>query len=256
MRKVVLSMVLVALVAGTAWAERVRRDPILIRSDLDFTPENGVVGGWGVFGDPYVISGVKIDAAGEDYGILISGTIRPVVVRDVEVMGARTVGIKVQSAKNVTIENVRVRGCATGISVFLGTKIAVDQVRIEECPDGVRVAFSSGVELSRLRVSRARVGVWFAGTTDSLLVGSVIEECDIGVQVELRSEGIVVAQNAFRGCRMPARTEGGAAWDDGARGNYWQGFVAPDKDGDGILDTPYKVGQDEDRFPLASPPAL
>lgn len=256
MRKIVLLTVLVALVAGTAWAERVRRGPILIRSDLDFTPENGVVGGWGVFGDPYVISGVKIDAAGDDYGILISGTIRPVVIRDVEVMGARTVGIKVQSAKHVTIENVWVRGCATGISVFLGTKVAVDQARVEECPDGVRVAFSSGVDLSRLWVSRARIGVWFAGTTGSLLVGSVIEGCDIGAQVELRSEGIVVAQNAFLGCRIPARTEGGVAWDDGARGNFWHGYVAPDKDGDGILDTPYKVGSDEDRFPLAAPPKL
>lgn len=256
MRKVVLLAVLVAFVAGTAWAERVRRGPILIRSDLDFTPENGVVGGWGVFGDPYVISGVKIDAAGDDYGILISGTIRPVVIRDVEVMGARTAGIKVQSAKNVTIEDVWVRGCATGISLFLATKVAVDRARVEECPDGVRVAFSSGVDLSRLGVSRAKVGVWFAGTTGSLLVGSVIEACDIGVTVELRSERIVVAQNAFLRCRIPARTEGGAAWDDGARGNYWEGFAAPDKDGDGILDTPYKVDTGEDRFPLAAPPKL
>jgi nitrous oxidase accessory protein NosD len=256
MRKVVLLTVLVALAAGTAWAERVRRGPILIRSDLDFTPENGVVGGWGIFGDPYVISGFTIDAGGDDYGILISGTIRPVVIRDVEVMGARTAGIKIQSARHVTIENVWVRGCGAGISVFLGTKIVVDNGRIEECLDGVRVAFSSGVELSRLRVSRSKVGVWFGGTTGSLLVGSVIEGCDIGVQVELRSEGIVVAQNAFLGCRIPARSEGGAAWDDGLRGNYWQGFVAPDKDGNGILDVLYPVGQDEDRFPLASPPKL
>jgi nitrous oxidase accessory protein NosD len=254
MRKVVLLTALVALVATTAWAERVRRGPILIRSDRDFTPENGVVGGWGIFGDPFVISGFTIDAGGDDHGILISGTIRPVVIRDVEVLGARAAGITVQNARHVTIEHVRVRGSGTGISVFMGTKIAVDSSRIEECLDGVRVTFSSEVELSRLRVSRSKIGVWFTGTARSLLVGSVIEGCDIGVQVELQSEGIVVAHNAFLGCRVPARTEGGAAWDDGARGNYWQGFVAPDRDGDGILDKPHPVGQDEDRFPLASPP--
>lgn len=255
MRKTVLLTLLLVLVAGTAWAERVRRGPIVITSDLDFTPENGVLSGWGIFGAPYVISGFQIDAAGEDYGILISGTVRPVVVRDVEVLGARTAGIKVQSAKHVTVQNVWVRGCATGISVFLSAKVAVSQARVEECPDGVRVLFSSAVDLQHLRLDRCRTGAWFTASTGSFLVGSVVQRCDVGVVVELRCEGIVVAQNAFRACRIPAQSEGGAAWDDGAQGNYWEGFIAPDKNGDGILDLPYRVNREEaDRFPLASPP--
>lgn len=255
MRKVVLLIVGLALVAGTAWAQLVRRGPIIITSDWDFTPENGVTGGWGIFGDPYVISGYQIDAGGEDYGILIAATRRPVVIRDVEVLGARGAGIKVQSAKHVTIEDVRVRGCGVGISVFLSTKVAVSRARVEECPDGVKLLFSSGVDLYGLRVERCRTGVWLAGTTGSLLVGSRVERCDTGVLVELRCEGIVVAQNAFLGCRVPARSEGGAAWDDGSRGNYWEGFLAPDRNGDGILDLPYTVSfGEEDRFPLASPP--
>ncbi|MDD5453548.1 MAG: NosD domain-containing protein [Candidatus Bipolaricaulis sp.] len=255
MRKTVLSLMLLVLVATTAWAELVRRGPILITSDQDFTPENGVVGGWGVFGDPYIISGVRIDAEGDDYGILISGTIRPVLIRDVEVLGARTAGIKVQSARNVTIEDVRVRGCAAGISAFLSTEVIVSRAWLEECADGVRLVFSSGVDLYDLHVSRCRTGVWFAGTMESLFAGSVIEACDLGVVVELGCEGIVVAQNAFLGCRLPARSDGGAAWDDGVRGNYWEGFISPDEDGDGILDKPYPVGpEEEDRFPLASWP--
>ena len=255
MRKAVLLMVLLVSVATAAWSEPVRRGPILISSDKDFTPENGVVGGWGIFGDPYVISGFQIDAGGEDYGILISGTMRPVVVRDVEVLGARVAGIKVQSAQHVAIESVWVRGCAVGISVFLSTKVSVSRARVEECPDGVKIFFSSAVDLYDLRVSRCRTGVWFAATAGSLLVGSVLDRCETGVVVELRSEGIVVAQNAFLGCRIPARSEGGAAWDDGARGNYWEGFSAPDGDADGILDQPYAISRsEEDRFPLAAPP--
>lgn len=255
MRKTVLLTLLLVLVAGTAWAELVRRGPIVITSDLDFTPENGVVSGWGIFGDPYVISGFQIDAGGGDYGILISGTIRPVVIRDVEVLGARTAGIKVQSAKHVTVQDVWVRGCATGISVFLSTKVSVSQARVEECLDGLRILFSSAVDLHYLHVDRCRTGLWFTGTTGSFLVGSVVQRCDVGVVVELRCEGIVVAQNAFLACRIPAQSEGGVAWDDGARGNYWEGFIAPDNDGDGVLDLPYRVNVEEgDRFPLALPP--
>lgn len=257
MRKAALLMVLVLAGASAVWAEPVRRGPILINSDQDFTPENRVIGGWGIFGDPYIISGFQIDAGGDDYGILISGTIRPVIIRDVEVLGARVAAIKVQSAKNVAVEDAWVRGSAVGISVFLSTKVQVSRVRVEECPDGVKILFSSGVDLFNVRVSRCRTGVWFAATTGSLLAGSLLDRCDTGVVVELRSEGIVVAQNAFLGCRHPARSEGGAVWDDGLRGNYWEGFGAPDKDGDGILDLPYMIGPDEgDRFPLASPPEL
>ncbi len=256
MRKPALLVVVLLLAATVASAGPLRRGPILITSDQDFTPENGVVGGWGIFGDPYVISGFQIDAGGEDYGILISGTMRPVVVRDVEVLGARVAGIKVQSAKHVTIEGVWVRGSGVGISVFLSTKVTVSRARVEECPDGVKIFFSSAVDLYNLQVSRCRTGVWFAATAGSLLAGSTLDRCDTGVLVELRSEGIVVAQNAFLSCRVPARSEGGAAWDDGRHGNYWEGFVAPDNDGDGILDKPYAVGPTEvDRFPLASPPA-
>lgn len=256
MRKFLVWAVLATLLGTAARAERLPRAPILIRSDADFTAENGVVGGLGIFGDPYVISGVRIDAKGQDYGILILGTRRAVVIRDVEILGASFAGINIQSAKNVRIEQSWVRGCSTGISVSLGEGISVDQTRIEECPEGVRVLFSSGVELSRLVVAKANVGVRFLGARDSLLVGSAIRECDLGVSLEVRSEGNTVAQNAFLSCRIPARSEGGNAWDDGARGNYWEGFVAPDRNGDGILDISYRVGLDEDRFPLALPPPL
>lgn len=256
MRRSVVLVVLLTLAAMVAWAGPVRRGPILINSDQEFTPENGVAGGWGIFGDPYVIAGFQIDAGGADYGILISGTMRPVVIRDVEVLGARVAGIKVQSARHVTIENVWIRGCAVGISVFLSTKVVVSRARVEECPDGVKALFSSAVELYDLWVSRCRTGVWFAGMTDSLLAGSVIDRCETGVVVELRSDGIVVAQNAFLRCLVAARSEGGVAWDDGARGNYWEGLVGGDRDGDGVLDEPYAVSRsEEDRFPLASPPA-
>ncbi|MCR4392582.1 MAG: right-handed parallel beta-helix repeat-containing protein [Candidatus Acetothermia bacterium] len=248
-------MVALAVVVGTAaLAERVPHEPIVIRSDADFTPENGVVGGLGLATNPYVIAGFRIDAAGTDYGILISGTTAPFVIRDVEIQGAQVAGIKIQSAKSGTVADVWVRGCLVGVSLFQSQNIRVLGTRIDECPDAVRAFFSSDVVLSGLTIARARVGVWFGGTTASRLVDSVIMECDLGALFELGSEGNMVAGNAFFACRIPAKSEGGNRWDDGARGNFWQGFSAPDENGDGILDRPYRVGLDEDRFPLASPP--
>ena len=254
MKKAFLLCVL--LILGGAWAlgEKLVHDPIVILSNEDFTPENGVVGGSGLPGDPYVIAGWKIDDVGAPFGILIQGTTVPFVIRNVEVCGAKIAGIKILAAKNGRVEDSLVQGSTTGIMVFMGENVHVASTTVRECEDGVRVLFSSGVHFTEITVADCQVGIWFTGTTASTLEGSRIEGCDLGTKLELGSEGNLIAGNAFLGCRIPAYAEEGNSWDDGARGNYWEGFQAPDGDGDGILDSPYSVGLDEDRFPLASPP--
>jgi parallel beta-helix repeat protein len=42
----------------------------------------------------------------------------------------------------------------------------------------------------------------------------------------------------------------GCAWDDGSEGNYWTAYQGQDNDQDGIGDTPYSFGDEQDRHPL------
>ncbi len=242
------------LVVVGAWAAGQARGPIVIRSDADFTEENGVVGGLGIFGQPYVIAGWKIDAGGEPYGVLIQGTQRPVVIRDVEIQSATVAGVQVQNAKNVTVERVRVKGSAVGVGIIMGQGVQVREVYVEECLDGMRTMFSTGLEIAKVHILRAKVGVWLFSVKNTLLVGSIVEDCELGILVEMYVEEVTIAGNAILRCRIPARSDGGAAWDDGAHGNFWDGFVAPDRNGDGIYDWPFLIGRDEDRFPLVAPP--
>ena len=255
MKKILLAFGLVAILALGAMADRVEHPPIVIRSDSDFTYDNGVVDGSGLPDDPYVIAGWKIDEVGEPFGILIQGTSVPVVIRDVEICGAKVAGIKILSARNVRIEGCLVQGSSLGIDVFLSENVRIEDTTVRECEDALHVYFSSGVELTDLAISESVVGAWFIGTQGALFTSSTFRECDLGVKLELGSEGNYIYGNAFVGCRIPAVSEGGNYWDDGARGNYWEGFSAPDEDGDGILDQPYLIGPDEDRFPLAAPPS-
>ena len=255
MNKVLLACALVAILAPWALADRVEHPPIVITSDSEFTYENGVVAGSGLPSDPYVIAGWKIDQVGEPFGILIQGTTVPFVIRDVEICGAKVAGIKILNARNGRIEDCLVEGSGLGIDIFMSENVRVANTTVRECEDAIHVYFSSGVELSGLSVSESIVGIWFTGIQGAVLTSSVIRECDLGVKLELESEDNHIYGNAFLACRIPAVSEGGNYWDDGSRGNYWEGFSAPDEDGDGILDQPYSIGLDEDRFPLAEPPA-
>ena len=49
-------------------------DPIRINSDDEFTGANGVSGGSGIDGDPYIIDGWEIDGTGEGYCLFIANT--------------------------------------------------------------------------------------------------------------------------------------------------------------------------------------
>lgn len=59
-------------------------DPIYIGSNAAFTPANGVTGGTGTPGDPYIIEGWEIDATNE-IGIRIRNTDMPFIIRDVAI---------------------------------------------------------------------------------------------------------------------------------------------------------------------------
>ena len=256
MRKMVWVALIVLLCGGVAFP-REARGPIRILSDLDFTPENGVVAGNGTPDDPFVIAGWTIDASDADFAVQIRGVTRPFVIRDLEITGARVAGIKVETTRNGRIRDVLIKGAPTGILISLSRDIWVEGAKIVDCTDSVRLLFSRAIRLASLWLERATVAVWFTGTTGSELRDSFVS-ADLGVLLELGASGNLIVGNGFF-CRVPVRSGGGNAWDDGTRGNYWSGFSAPDADGDGILDHPFPVNSDEvDRFPLAAfvPPTL
>ena len=76
--------------------------------------------------------------------------------------------------------------------------------------------------------------------------------------MNLGSKANQVAGNAFVDNLHHAHTDDPNAWDDGAEGNYWEGYKAIDADEDGIWDSPYMITSDgdQDNFPLVAHPLL
>ncbi len=113
----------VALMVGAA----AERGPIAILSDADFTAANGVIGGAGTPGDPYLIVGWEIRvSSGDLYGIRIEDTTASFVVRGCRVSGA-----------------MDPRGAAIALTNVVGG--VVEDCTISDSINGIRIATSRDV---------------------------------------------------------------------------------------------------------------
>lgn len=250
MRTVFLVGVWMALALGGS-AQVLTHPPLVLRGEEEL---GRVAQGRGTAAEPYVIENLRIDAAGEPFGLFIANVSRPLVLKNIEIYGASMAALRLQNVRLVRMENLLLHGSETGLFISGSEKVVVQNVVIRECHDGIRVMFSRELQFAQIRVTKATTGVWFHGVEGSSFLNSEIAECGLGILLELGSVQNVVAGNAFLKNHIHARSEGKNAFDDGQRGNFWEGFEAEDKDGDGILDVPYFVGPDSDRFPLAAPP--
>lgn len=241
MRLVVLGIVALAVLG---WAESPIRGPIHINSVEDLL---GLASGFGTVASPFVLEELRVDAAGEPFGILIANVHAPLVIRNIEVYGATVAAIRLQNVQNLHIENAVVYGSLTGVLLSGSKDVALRNITVKNCADGIRVMFSEGVVIEGVSVAKAEVGIWFQGVRLSRVMNSVIAECSLGLLFELESRGNVVARNSFLKNRIHAQSDGGNQFDDGECGNFWEGFVA--KEGEA-----YVIGADFDRFPLLSPP--
>ncbi len=116
MRKAI-GLLLVFCVFGLAQG----RGPILIRSDLDFTGENGVIAGSGTPQDPYLIAGWTITASKDiPYGIYVENTTKPFVIRGCVVIGAQDpkgAAVALVNVQNGVVEDCVIRDSLNGIVI-------------------------------------------------------------------------------------------------------------------------------------------
>jgi outer membrane protein assembly factor BamB len=110
--------------------------PITINTDADWTAVNGVTGGSGTAGSPYVISCWSITATtSAGNGITVASAVNAAyVIREVAVSaqaGATGTGISVagSAASTATVEQTTVSGFATGIQASSSGPVVVDSNR-------------------------------------------------------------------------------------------------------------------------------
>ncbi len=124
-RAIAILLVGAAFAVGTA----AERGPIVIVGDASFTPENGVIGGAGTPGDPYLIVGWQIRVpSGSLYGIRIEDTTASFIVRGCTVSGAmdpRGAAIYLANTSGGIIEACMVSDSINGIIISTSWDLTV-----------------------------------------------------------------------------------------------------------------------------------
>ncbi len=122
-----IGVLLVGLVFAMGAAAE--RGPIVILSDAGFTAENGVIGGTGTPGDPYLVVGWQVRvSSGDLYGIRIEGTTASFVVRGCMVTGAmdtRGAAIYLANTSGGTVEDCTVTDSINGMLIRTSRDITV-----------------------------------------------------------------------------------------------------------------------------------
>ncbi len=127
-----LAMIMVlALVPARATNPQLHA-PILIRSNGDFTADNGIKGGNGTATDPYIIEGWDIATSARVPGIMISNTDAYFVILNVYIHTVRPsyldypgYGINMTNVSNGAVEDSTITVCCWSITLDSSSKITV-----------------------------------------------------------------------------------------------------------------------------------
>jgi parallel beta-helix repeat protein len=247
------------LVAATAIAgNRVPHGPIAITNDHEFTAQNGVCSGSGATDDPYVIENWIIDAGGHDYGILIRGTTRAFVIRNVEISGAAKSAIYFSYVKHGKIMDSTLKGNWTGITLSFSSLIRISGNVLASNGDGLRLYFSSRNQVLENEFSQHDTALWFDASNENTVLRNIFKDGYTGAYLTLGSTENVLAGNAFVDNIRHAYADAVNQWDENQRGNYWCGFRAIDAEGDGIWDVAYAIEGEgnHDGYPLCTHPQV
>jgi parallel beta-helix repeat protein len=128
--------------------------PIVISSNADFTPANGVTGGSGSWDSPYVIEGWEIDASTAT-GVSISNTDAHFIINNSYIHSGGTVfrGIEFSSVQNGAIDRSVISDNLEGVSISSSTKVNMTSNKVYgNAGNGVYITSSQNVRIASNQV--------------------------------------------------------------------------------------------------------
>ncbi|UCD96068.1 MAG: right-handed parallel beta-helix repeat-containing protein, partial [Candidatus Bathyarchaeota archaeon] len=195
-------------------------------------------------------------------------------------------GVEIYGADNCTVVDNLLNHTAHQIRVDMsrGTKVLGNVVTAPRDPYpqsayGIRVENSVDCLVERNSVSNNIGGIHLENATRCVVTGNYVFQNGQGIRLyspcqDNRIRGNIVFNNSYDGMieAMPGNQTlvgnlffhnnfinnsepfvykvEGCIWDNGDEGNYWTAYQGTDLNNDGVGDSPYHVGLEQDNYPL------
>ncbi|OLS17097.1 MAG: hypothetical protein HeimC2_36890 [Candidatus Heimdallarchaeota archaeon LC_2] len=229
-------------------------DPIIIIKDSDFTSLG--LTGTGILEDPFLIEGLKIVNSNSNLISVINTTAYFIIINNfLDSKNSQNSAIHISSTANGIIKNNIIKNSETGINIASSDKIVIIQNSVEESSVmAIHIENSNGNTLSLNDISENGIGISFERSSRNILANNNLRKNnEYGVKLNFDSFNNTVAWNNFVENNLESNSQ---ALDDGSSnvfvGNYWNEWISPDEDSNGIVDQVYNIdGQSDnvDEFP-------
>lgn len=212
------------------------REPIIINSGKDLTPENGTNGGNGTKDDPYIISGWDIHGVGYGHGIYIGNTTDYIIIQGNSIKS-------VNGGTNKYFEN-------GGISLFNVQNVMIkDNYMIDSQGAGLFLNNTGNVIIDNNTATGGKYGFSILASYNILIRNnSLLGNQIYGLHLRFETTSISIYSNNFADNNnggVQAKDAGyNNKWDNGGIGNYWSDMSEryPNATYDSyIWNTPYEI---------------
>ncbi len=210
---------------------------IHINGNSEFTSANGVSSGSGTETDPYILQG--LNASSSSFftpALLIENTTAYFVLKNSVANGFY--GFYLKNVVNGRVENCSSEGGHNPIDV----EYSRNNYFIGNTFSGASGMF-----------------IYASSHNNTIVYNNLVGSTHSGIQIE-SSDNNSIHHNNFvdnYGGTNPQASDKRTSnqWDDGSEGNYWNDWISPDVNEDGIVDNPYMLGGGagaKDNYPLVT----
>ncbi len=183
-----------------------------------------------------------------------------------------SVGLSLGFCNNTQVSGLNCSGGYTGMFLYHSNRNNISLCGISDNLGGCGISsvYDTGDTIRNNTINRNRIGVIALQTTQMRLVGNIFgDNEEQGAYLGPMTTQCQIWNNTFAynngaldnstGSFLQAYDGGSSnTWHDplNGRGNYWNDWVSPDSNGDGIVDNPYVIqgpAGSRDMYPLVNP---
>ena len=161
-------------------------------------------------------------------------------------------GISLYSSINNVVSGNMMINNDYGISLYSSINNVVSGNTITNNYEGISLYYSvNNVVSYNIISSNNYEGISLYYSVNNLLSYNTIINNYAGMYLALYSSNNTIYLNNFNNTLRQVWSGSANIWDNGLEGNYWSNFNGPDSDGDGIIDIPYIINENNtDNYPL------